>query len=132
MSLIPIRDSQKPLYANFLSDGTVSILAMIVALHFEKNAGTIILEEPERNLHPYLMNRLLEMAREESQNRQIIMTTHTPELIKHADIDTILFAQRCEDGFTHITRPADNEMVKTFVANEVGVESLFVQGLLGG
>lgn len=124
--------SQKPLYANFLSDGTVSILAMIVALHFEKNAGTIILEEPERNLHPYLMNRLLEMAREESQNRQIIMTTHTPELIKHADIDTILFAQRCEDGFTHITRPADNEMVKTFVANEVGVESLFVQGLLGG
>lgn len=124
--------SQKPLYANFLSDGTVSVLAMIVALHFEKNAGTIILEEPERNLHPHLMNRLLEMAREESQNRQIIITTHTPELIKHADIDTILFAKRCEDGFTHITRPADSEMVKIFVANEVGVDSLFIQGLLGG
>jgi len=124
--------SQKPLYANFLSDGTVSVLAMIVALHFERNTGAIILEEPERNLHPYLMNRLLEMAREESQKHQIIMTTHTPELIKHADLDTILFAQRCEDGFTHITRPADSEMVRTFVANEVGVDSLFVQGLLGG
>ena len=124
--------SEKPLYANFLSDGTVSVLAMIIALHFEKNAGTIIIEEPERNLHPYLMNRLLEMAREKSKDRQIIITTHTPELVKHADIESILFAKRCEDGFTHISRPVDDEMVMAFLSNEVGIDSLFVQNLLGG
>lgn len=124
--------SQKQLYANFLSDGTVSVLAMIVALYFEKNAGIIILEEPERNLHPRLMNRFLEMACEESKNKQIIITTHTPELIKHADLNSILLAQRCKEGYTTITKPADNEMVRSFIKNEVGIESLFVQGLIGG
>lgn len=54
--------SSKPLYANFLSDGTVSILAIIIALNFESGSDIIILEEPERNLHPYLMDRLMEMG----------------------------------------------------------------------
>lgn len=123
--------SQKPLYANFLSDGTVSILAIIIALNFEKDAGTIVLEEPERNLHPFLMNRLIEMARETSKDRQIIITTHTPELIKHADIDDILFASRCEEGFSCICKPSDNDEVQEFLKNEVGIDSLFVQNLLG-
>lgn len=123
--------SQKPLYANFLSDGTVSVLALIIALNFEKDAGTIIIEEPERNLHPFLMNRLIEMARETSKERQIIITTHTPELIKHANINDILFASRCQEGFSCISRPADNDMVQEFLKNEVGIDSLFVQNLLG-
>lgn len=122
--------SNKPLYANFLSDGTVNILAIIVALYFDKNAGIIILEEPERNLHPYLMSRLLDMASEQSEGKQIIITTHTPELIKHSDVETLLLANRCENGFTHIARPADSAMVKEFLKNEVGIDSLFVQNLL--
>lgn len=123
--------SNKPLYANFLSDGTVSILAIILALSFEKNVITIILEEPERNLHPFLMNRLLEMAEETSKSRQIIITTHTPELVKHAKIENILFASRCEQGFSRIQRPSSNKMVQTFLENEVGLDTLFIQNLLG-
>jgi len=123
--------SNKPLYAHFLSDGTVSILAIIIALNFEKDAGTIILEEPERNLHPFLMNRLIEMARETSKERQIIITTHTPELIRHANINDILFASRCQQGFSCISRPSDNSMVQKFLSNEVGIDRLFVQNLLG-
>ena len=123
--------SSKPLYANFLSDGTVNILAIIIALYFEKRTGIIVLEEPERNLHPYLMSRLLDMASEQSEEKQIIITTHTPELIKHSDINTLLLAKRSESGFTHITRPADSSMVKEFINNDVGIDSLFVQNLLG-
>lgn len=124
--------SPKPLYANFISDGTVNIIAIILALYFERHSGIIILEEPERNLHPHLMSKLLNMAAEQAEKKQIIITTHTPELIKHSDIKTLLLANRRKDGFTHITHPADNAMVKEFMRDEiVGIDSLFVQNLLG-
>jgi len=125
------RYSTKSLYANFLSDGTVNILALIVALYFEKNCGIIVLEEPERNLHPYLMNKLMEMAKEKSNEKQIIITTHTPELLKHAESNVILFASRSIDGFTNVTHPTDSTMVQEFLKQEIGLDSLFIQNLLG-
>ena len=122
--------SSKPLYANFLSDGTVSIIAIIIALNFEETIGTIILEEPERNLHPALMDRVIEMAQEASNGKQIIITTHTPELIKHADVNSILLASRCDDGFTCIKKPINDDTVKVFLENEIGIDKLFAQNIL--
>ena len=122
--------SNKPLYANFLSDGTVSVLAIIMALNFENNMGTIILEEPERNLHPFLMNRLIEMAEETSREKQIIITTHTPELLKHADINDVFLVSRSNKGFSSVSKPKNNKLVQEFLKNEVGIDSLFIQNLL--
>jgi predicted ATPase len=122
--------SNKHLYANFLSDGTVSMIAIIIALYFEDTMGTVILEEPERNLHPSLMDRVIEMAREASKDKQILITTHTPELIKHADSDSILLASRCDNGYTCIEKPIDKEAVRIFLENEIGIETLFAQNLL--
>jgi len=41
--------------ASLISDGTISITALIIALFFEKRPLTII-EDPERNIHPYLIS----------------------------------------------------------------------------
>lgn len=122
--------SKKELYANFLSDGTVSMLAIIIALYFQETMGTIILEEPERNLHPSLMDRVIEMAKETSIDHQILITTHTPELIKHADVDSILLASRCKDGFTCIRKPINDESVQAFLENEIGIDRLFAQNII--
>lgn len=122
--------SSKTFYSHFLSDGTVNVLALIVAMYFDNSRNVLVFEEPERNLHPQLMSRLLEMAYETAQDRQIIITTHTPEMLKHARLESILLAKRCNDGFTHITKPADSEMVQAFLQNEVGIGELFVQNLL--
>lgn len=129
--MIKEKYSSKPLYANFLSDGTVNVVALIVALYFERNNGIIILEEPERNLHPYLMSRLIDMAKECSNNTQIIITTHTPELVKYSAVSTILLAQRDSEGFTKITKPVHNKIVNTFLDNQIGIDELFVQNMLG-
>lgn len=51
--------SNKSFHANFLSDGTVSVLAIIIALYFEAESNVIILEEPERNIHPKLFNIII-------------------------------------------------------------------------
>lgn len=122
--------SSKALYSHFLSDGTVNILALIVAMFFDNSTSVLIFEEPERNLHPQLMSRLIEMAYETSKEKQIIITTHTPEMLKYAKMESILLAQRCDEGYTCIKRPADSQMVQSFLENEVGIGDLFVQNLL--
>ncbi|MDE6251336.1 MAG: AAA family ATPase [Lachnospiraceae bacterium] len=123
--------NNKAFYSNFLSDGTVNMLALIIALYFENSSGIIILEEPERNLHPQLMDKIVEMAREMSKEKQIIITTHNPELVRYADLDAILFAQRTVEGYTKINKPINSFTVKQFIKSELGIEDLFIKDLLG-
>lgn len=63
--------------------------------------------------------------------KQIIITTHNPELVKCSDIETVLFAQRTESGFTKISKPINNEMVQNFIRTELSLDDLFVKDLLG-
>ena len=115
--------------ASLISDGTINITALIVALYFEKKPLTII-EEPERNIHPYLISKVVNMMRDASQKKQIIVTTHNPEIVKYAGLDNILLVSRDKEGFSTISRPADKRELKTFLENEIGIEELYVQNLL--
>ena len=90
----------------------------------------MIIEEPERNIHPYLISKVVNMMKDASQRKQIIVTTHNPEFVRHAGLENILLVSRGEDGFSIITRPADKEEVKTFLKNDIGIDELYIQNLL--
>jgi len=124
-----IYSENKYLPASFLSDGTIYITALIIALYFDQKP-IIIIEEPERNLHPYLISRLVNMMKEVSEEKQIIITTHNPEVIKHAGLENIYLVSRNEEGFSTISKPSDKEEVNIFLENEMGIEELYVQNLL--
>lgn len=123
--------SNKAFHANFLSDGTVSLLAIIIALYFEELSNVIILEEPERNIHPKLLSSLLDSAEDVSEEKQVIITTHNPEFLKHARIDNVRLVQRDADGYTLISTPGNSEAVRCFVENDLGLDDLFLQDMLG-
>ena len=116
--------------ASLISDGTINITALIIALYFEKKPLTII-EEPERNIHPYLISKVVDMMKDASQKKQIVLTTHNPEIVKYAGLDNILLISRDKEGFSIVSRPVDKKEVKAFLENEIGVEELYVQNLLG-
>lgn len=116
--------------ASFLSKGTIHVLALIVALYFD-DSPLVIIEEPERNLHPFLIARVVDVLKEASEKKQIIVTTHNPEVVKHAGVENLLLVSRDKEGFSTITRPSDSEQVAVFLRNDIGVEDLFVQDLLG-
>lgn len=122
--------NNKAFHANFLSDGTVSILALILALYFEEQSNVIILEEPERNIHPKLLANLISSAEDVSKEKQIIITTHNPEILKHSNIDDVRLVSRESCGKTKISQPKDSVIVKEFIKNNLGLEDLFLQGLL--
>ena len=115
--------------ASLISDGTINITALIVALYFEKKPF-IIIEEPERNIHPHLISRVVEMMKDASRQKQILVTTHNPEFVKHAGIENLLLVSRDKDGFSTISRPAEKEEIKTFLKNDLGIEELYIQNLL--
>ncbi len=115
--------------ATFISDGTINLVALIIALYFEKKP-IIVIEEPERNIHPSLIARIVAMMKDASSNKQIFVTTHNPEVLKQAEIEDVLLITRENDGFSSISRPADSEELKTFLEHEIGIDELFVQNLI--
>lgn len=130
--LISMRESFSEDYlpASFLSDGTIHLTALILALYFDK-APIVIIEEPERNSHPHLISKVAAMLADASKQKQVIVSTHNPELVKHARLEDLLLVHRDADGFSQISRPAENEQLKVFLENDLGVEDLYVQDLLG-
>ena len=70
------------------------------------------------------------MMKEASEDKQIIVTTHNPEVLRHANLEDILLVTRGSDGCSTILRPTDSDVVNTFLENDLGIHDLFVQNLL--
>ena len=120
----------RSLPSTLLSDGTVNIAALILVLYFERHTLTII-EEPERNIHPSLISRVVEMMKEASSRNQIIVTTHNPEMVRHTKVENILLIRRNKNGNSEIIKPGDQVEIKNFFENNMDITELYVQNLLG-
>jgi predicted ATPase len=89
-----------------ISDGTLRALAVLVAL-FQKSDRyplTLIgLEEPEASLHPAASGVLFDSLVEASQFHQVVVTSHSPDLLDREDIpeDSVRAVAMC-DGHTLI------------------------------
>ena len=119
----------KKLHAGLMSEGTIAAIALVVILYFQSNP-VVVLEDPDRGMHPKLISRVVEMMKEASKEKQIIVTTHHPEMVRYAGVENLLLVSRDEDGFSQISRPADKTMVKRFLENDIGIDELYVDDLL--
>jgi predicted ATPase len=117
------------LMANLLSDGTVNVVALIVALFFE-DKDVVIIEEPERNIHPHLISGVVRLMKDAARNKQVIVTTHSPEVVRHAGVKNLLLISRDKEGFSTVSRPDEKEQVQIFLKNDLGLDELFVQNVL--
>ena len=116
--------------ASFISDGTINLVSLILALYFEKKTLSIF-EEPERNIHPQLVSKMMAMFEEVSERKQIIVSTHNPEIIKHTNLNDLLFIKRNKSGISEIERLSEDSEVKIFLENEIGIDELFIQNIIG-
>ncbi len=121
--------SDQSIAASLISDGTVMVVGIIIALYFEDNP-IIAFEEPENNIHPHLISKVIGMMKEQAANKQIFVTTHSPEVVKHAGLENLYLVSRDKNGFSRVSRPKDSEEVKIFLEHEMGLDDLFVQNLL--
>lgn len=113
--------------SNALSDGTVGVAAIIAALFFEKNSIAMF-EEPERGVHPALLGNL--MAAFYDTDKQVFLTTHSPEVLNYAQLSDIFLISRDKLGSSTVIKPAEKEMVRALLAEQVSIGNLFTQQLL--
>jgi len=121
--------SDKYLPASLMSSGSLFIIAIIIILYFESK-HLVIFEEPARRIHPFLISKVIDMMKEVSCEKQIILSTHNPEIVKYAGLDNIYFVTRDKEGFSTVVKPSQREEISTFLENEIGIEELYIQNLL--
>lgn len=90
------------------SDGTLRIAAMLTALLQQPAPALIGFEEPELSVHPGALPVLFDFLVEASKRTQIILTTHSPELMDLFDIEDIRVVQRT-GGVTTVSRVEERQ-----------------------
>ena len=114
-----------------ISDGTIRLLAILVALLHKPSATKLIcIDEPERFLHPQVMETLVEIMRDVSNTTQVIVTTHSTELVKWLKPSEVLMVDKI-DNITKIVRVDDIELIEKFL-EKFTLEELWKSGYLQG
>ena len=94
---------------SYESDGTIRLLAMLTALFQDPAPSLIGIEEPELAIHPGAMAVLSDTMQEASLRGQVLVATHSPDLINLLPIESIR-AVTAEDGSTRVGKVADHQM----------------------
>ncbi|MDR0764066.1 MAG: AAA family ATPase [Synergistaceae bacterium] len=103
---------------NQLSDGTLRLIGLLWSLL--DGQGLLLLEEPELSLHTAIVEKLPEMLYSitRAKKRQIIMTTHSSELLsdKSISLSQILLLKTGAEGTTAYLA-SEREEIKAMLAS---------------
>jgi predicted ATPase len=112
-----------------ISDGTVRLLAILTALLWSQvPPSAVFIEEPERSLHPVVMGQLVELMREVSAQTQIIVTTHSPDFVRHCRPEEVYLMDKV-DGCTQVAQASSIEQIDEFL-KRFTLDQLWLQGHL--
>jgi predicted ATP-dependent endonuclease of OLD family len=62
-------------------DGVLAVITICANLFNNPELKTLIIDEPEKSLHPNAQKRLFKMLLHESKDKQIVICTHSPHFI---------------------------------------------------
>lgn len=106
-----------------LSDGTRRLFYLVAEISNKEN-GFVLVEEPELGIHPHQFHLIMEFLKEESQEKQIIISTHSPQALnyfKEDELSHILITNYDQEKSTQIRHLTNAEIkkAKTYI-KEVG------------
>ena len=117
--------------ATRLSDGTLRYLCLLAILCNPEPQPLICLEEPELGLHPDLLSGIVDMIRECSERTQLIVTTHSENIVDafSNDPESVLVCEK-EDGITTMKRLSSENLAVWLKDYSLG--QLWSSGEIGG
>jgi ABC-type multidrug transport system ATPase subunit len=108
-----------------LSDGTRRLFYIITEI--THTSGLVLLDEPELGVHPHQFHLLMNFLKEQSEYKQIIISTHAPKALDHLNLDelnNILLVNYDRKNGTQLRHLTDEEQTKAQeYAKEVGYVS---------
>ena len=105
-----------------MSDGTLRVLGILLAIYQADAPSLVALEEPETAIHPGAAATLVEAIQEAARRTQILITTHSPDLLSRFDVDALRAVER-RDGVSVIRPIAQSQREaiehRLFTAGEI-------------
>lgn len=80
------------------SDGTLRVAGIVTALLQEPPVPVIGIEEPELTVHPGAIPLLCDFLRQASRDSQVLVTTHSPELLDQMKAEEVRVVLRGQEG----------------------------------
>lgn len=90
-----------------MSDGTLRVLGILLAIYQVSTPTFIAIEEPEATIHPAALEVVLDILKDGEARSQVLITTHSPDILDNRKIlDGEIRAVKADKGQT-IVSPAD-------------------------
>ncbi len=124
-----------------VSDGTMLVLAFLVLPYQALAPDLLTLEEPERALHPYLLEELLRLLRKLTTGElgqkpvQVVLATHSAQVLESFRPEEVRFLTRSpEEGAVqvHEARTDSTHWQQVYQEHCGSLGSLWLSGSLGG
>jgi predicted ATPase len=71
-----------------MSDGTLRVLGLLLAVYQPAPTTVIGIEEPELTVHPGLLEMIFDVLKDASNEKQVLVTTHSPDILDQKDLQT--------------------------------------------
>lgn len=103
------RNLRKAIGALHISDGTLRFL-LLESIFYNPERGNLIgVDEPERGMHPDMIQSVAEMMKEASKSSQIIAATHSPYLLNQFKLTDILVFEKNESNSTEVKKLTEKD-----------------------
>ena len=118
-----------------LSDGTKRLFYLFVSI-FSTHETTIALEEPELGIHPDQLYLLMDFLKEQAKGKQIILTTHSPEVLNILDgneLDRIVVTRYDAENGTqmhHLSEKKIRKAIKYMSTEGLSIKDFWVHSNL--
>lgn len=120
-----------PLKAHMLSDGSLRFICLVTLLlqPVALLPDTILIDEPELGLHPYAVNILADIFKQVAEDKQLIVSTQSVELINELMPDDVVVVDQ-EQGVSSFRRLSESELSDWLQDYALG--ELWKRNILGG
>lgn len=114
-----------------LSDGTLRVLSILLEVITSSSMETIIIEEPEANIHPGMLAKLLNEIESYTYGQNLMLSTHSPQVVSWTKPDKINLVYR-ENGRTFVQKLREDEIhnLACYLSEEGSLGDWIYSGIL--
>jgi len=69
-----------------MSDGTLRVLGLLLAVYQPGTHSVIAIEEPEATVHPAVAELIVQVLLDAAKERQVLFTTHSPDILDYKQL----------------------------------------------
>ena len=121
-----------PFLSQYVSDGTIKMLAYLILLYDPEPFPLLCVEEPENQLYPTLLEELAEEFRAyANRGGQVFVSTHSPDFLNACELDEVFWLEK-DKGYTQIKRAKNDKQIVAYMNDGDKMGFLWKQGFFRG